>query len=109
MIEIDKDIEAVIITLADQYLIGSPEIDSLIDKYRNTEKPIIASRYNRIWGVPALFARETFDELFALEGDMGARDVIKDFEVLKVGTVDMLEAEFDMDTPDDLERLDEVQ
>src|SRR5579884_2662157 len=49
--------EAVVVLLGDQPGVAASHIDSLIDGYWRTGRPIVASRYGARRGVPALFAR----------------------------------------------------
>jgi molybdenum cofactor cytidylyltransferase len=62
-----------------------------------------------VLGVPALFDREVFDELLALEGDAGARVVIRKSEPTRIAAVKAPEAAFDVDTPADHQRLKELE
>jgi molybdenum cofactor cytidylyltransferase len=98
------NLDAVIIALADQPLISEAVFNQLIQSYQETRKIIIASTYNDVVGVPALFNRPLFSELTNLEGDKGAKALMRKYqdEVLNIA---IPEAAIDIDTPDDYEKL----
>jgi molybdenum cofactor cytidylyltransferase len=107
LIELHPSIEAALIMLSDQPFISEQTVRSLLDAYHSSDKPIAAAEYNGVVGVPAVFDRSVFDELMTLEGDAGARVVIRR-DPGRVAAVPMPEAAFDIDTPDDLDRLKET-
>ncbi|MEL6458544.1 MAG: nucleotidyltransferase family protein [Cyanobacteria bacterium J06621_15] len=98
------NLDAVIIALADQPLISETVFNQLIEKYRETKNKIIAAAYDDIVGVPALFDKNFFSELMNIEGDRGAKALIRKYrdEVL---TIPVAEAAIDIDTKDDYEKL----
>ncbi len=63
---------------------------------------VVASYYWQRRGIPALFPSFAFHVLQELTGDTGARELLQDEAVL---TVPLPGGEFDVDTPEDLERL----
>lgn len=99
-----KNPDAVIVTLCDQPLVAKEVLHRLRNAFCATNKPIAASRYDRTAGVPALFAREIFNELKSLQNDEGAKKIIKKDE-RRIVLVDVPEAAFDVDTRQDFERL----
>ncbi len=105
---LDAEIDAVIIMLGDQPLIEARHIKSLIDKFEQTRNPIIAAIYKNTNGVPALFTKKFFPELLQLEGDTGAKKLIQKFIDL-VESVEMPEAAIDVDTPEDFQKLQELE
>jgi molybdenum cofactor cytidylyltransferase len=54
--------------------------------------------------VPAIFRRELFQDLLAVEGDQGARKILEKYAT-RAGVVDFPGGELDIDTPRDLEML----
>ena len=99
---INPEVEAVVLMLCDQPFVSTQIIDQLVAAYRTTGKPIIASEYAEISGVPALFSRALFSELTALSDDVGARQVIKQ-HAEAVFRVPFPEGVIDLDTPKDYE------
>ncbi|ANM30235.1 hypothetical protein ABI59_12565 [Acidobacteria bacterium Mor1] len=67
--------------------------------------PIAACRYDRVLGAPALFRSELFDELRSLQGDAGAKALIRR-DLARVATVDWDGGAFDVDTAEDADSLD---
>lgn len=67
--------EAALISLCDQPAVTTELLSQLISLCSH-EKPIAATEYNRILGVPACFDRSIFSELLLLQGDTGAKQVI---------------------------------
>ncbi len=63
---------------------------------------IAAAQYNGRLGVPAVFAQTHFAALAAIQGDQGARSLLRS---LAVTPVPMPEAAIDIDTPGDLAAL----
>lgn len=105
LIELRPDIDAVIIMLSDQPFVDAKTIRSLFDTYLTSGKPIVASEYDGVVGVPALFDRVMFDGLMKLEGDAGARVIIRQSASENIATIPAPEAAFDIDTPQDRDRL----
>ncbi|HLN12276.1 MAG TPA: nucleotidyltransferase family protein [bacterium] len=98
--------EAVVVMLGDQPFVGPEIINALIDAHRDTGRPLVASRYGTVRGAPMLIGRDLFDEARALDGDVGARVLLRGHPDL-LAEVDVGEgpASWDVDTPDDLERV----
>ncbi|MBW3565278.1 MAG: NTP transferase domain-containing protein [Acidobacteria bacterium] len=71
------DIDAALIVLADQPRIDRPDLERLIGAWRADDRNIVATRYAQGGGVPAIFARSLFRELMRLDGDEGARELIR--------------------------------
>ena len=57
-----------------------------------------------IVGVPALFSNSLFSELINLEGDKGAKNLMRKYQD-EVLAIPIPEAAIDIDTPDDYEKL----
>jgi molybdenum cofactor cytidylyltransferase len=99
LLELKPEIDAVMITLCDQPFVTTEKIDLFVNAFADDISAIIAARYNEVLGVPALFAKSMFGDLLALEGDKGARDLIRKSD--SVVSIDLPEAAFDLDTMDD--------
>ncbi len=104
VIEIEPEISGVLITLCDQPRISAKMLNQFSDRYKERNASVVAAAYNGVAGVPALFGKQLFDELKALDGDKGARSLIRNRPDLSL--IDLPEAEFDIDTPDDVKSLD---
>ncbi|HEY8164102.1 MAG TPA: nucleotidyltransferase family protein [Gemmatimonadaceae bacterium] len=97
------DCEAVLVTLADQPSIDASEIKRLIDAFDDRHR-IIASSYDNVIGVPAVFGVEYVDELSRLEGDAGAGSWLRRRES-EVTQIALVSGHLDVDTPEDLAEL----
>ncbi len=102
------ELEAVIVMLCDQPDVSPETLRRLVEKYRQTGLPIVASYYDGTVGVPALFGYEMFGEILALDGDQGAKTLIHKYEDTLVATIPVPEASFDIDTPEDVKQLAKV-
>jgi molybdenum cofactor cytidylyltransferase len=92
--------EAAILMLCDQPFVSPCLIERLIKVYQTTQAPIVASEYDRILGVPALFDRTLFPQLTILSNDTGAKKIIQKY-VRQVAKVSFPEGIIDIDTPQD--------
>lgn len=92
---VNKRVEKLIILTADMPGINAIHLEKLLEK--SGEYEIVCSSYNGIIGVPACFARNTFEELISLKGDKGASVLFKNREVGKVMLLDST----DLDTKED--------
>ena len=99
------EIDAVLLTLCDQPLIGSAALRRLIDAWRDGRpRSLAAADYRGTVGVPAVFGREHFAELAALPDAVGARPVLQR-HAGSVIAVPMPEAAFDIDTREQYEGI----
>lgn len=102
---IDHAARAVLILLADQPMISAAHLHALIDAWSGGEQEIVTTSYAGVNGVPALFARGCFASLAALRGDQGARALLGDPR-FNLRTIALEEAAIDIDTVDDLLRIE---
>lgn len=100
---IEPMLDAVLITLCDQPQITHEYLERFLVLFRDSGAGIIASEHRDIKGVPALFSRDHFDELLSLQGDIGARDLIR--RSSKVATIRTDAVFSDIDNPEDLAKL----
>ncbi len=96
--------DGVMVCLGDMPYISSASYDALLDAFEK-EHIIVPTSHGKI-GNPIIFCREFFAELEALEGDRGARGLLKKYpeKVIKVelGTDSILE---DIDTPENYQDI----
>jgi molybdenum cofactor cytidylyltransferase len=97
-------IAAVVLMLCDQPFVTQDVIAGLVRAHYETGCSIVASRYGKSYGVPALFGKAHFAELATLESAAGAKQVIQK-HLQKVQLLPFPEGEADVDTPDDFARL----
>lgn len=82
------DTEAAMVLLGDQPGVAPDVIDAIIAAWRETGAPIVAPRYLEGIANPVLFDRRVFSELATLEGDAGARRIVRAHE--KTGTLHLV-------------------
>ena len=104
LVAADGGLEAGVIMLCAQPLVYAQNINELVDVYRRTNDPIVASAYGETVGVPALFARNLFTELAALKGSEGAKQIIAK-HAHEVHRISLPAGAIDVDTPRDYEQL----
>jgi molybdenum cofactor cytidylyltransferase len=100
-------LDAVIIALGDQPLISSLILNALIATQNETGKPLVASRYAGVSGVPALFAKALFPELLQLPPASGCKGLIETHSC-QAAFIDCPEGELDIDTPEDYARANYI-
>lgn len=97
-------VDDAVIMLCDQPFVSPALINKLIRQKPISGKPIIASGYNNIVGVPALFDVTIFDKLLSLQGDEGAKQILKDLHQ-DVFAIDFEQGRIDIDTAADYNKL----
>lgn len=95
--------EAVLISLCDQPLVTAEKLRTLLDTYCVTNAGVVAAEYNGVAGVPAMFSARSFLDLTALEGEKGAREIIRNAP--DAVTIPLPEAAIDVDGQKDLHDL----
>jgi molybdenum cofactor cytidylyltransferase len=100
----EPDVEAAIVCPADLPLVGTEQLQRLIDAHRAAPSSIVVADLGAAQGPPCLFPRSWFARLAELSGPWGARGLIAD-QADAVVPVPMPEAAADVDTPEDLARL----
>lgn len=97
--------EAALVVLGDQPWLPADVVSRLLETFRTAGKSIVAPVYRGIQGTPVLFAAAVFDEIRALTGDAGARQVVQR-DPARVVRLDVdADMPVDVDTPEDLTRL----
>ncbi len=100
------EIEAAVIVLGDQPLVGSRTIAALMRAWRREgSRPAVAvAQTHGEWAPPVVLARELWEELMALKGDAGARQILQGHPEL----LDMVPTPGrpdDIDTPEDYAKI----
>ena len=76
--ESDPAVDRLLVMLVDQYAVDVEWLRSLLAMADAHPQRMVASRYDGVRGVPAVFPRSAFAELAALRGDQGARALLRD-------------------------------
>ena len=108
ILEIKKEIKAVVIMVCDQPFVSPEVIKNLIKKYKETTALIVASEYQETLGVPALFDKAVFPHLQNLHSSGGAKKIIEKFRSETV-SIQFPAGNFDIDTPEDFQKLKQYE
>ena len=73
----DPQVDAAIFSVVDQPFLTSAIFETLISAWAMRPATICVATYAGQRGNPALFPRAYFEELMALRGDVGGRDVVR--------------------------------
>ena len=97
---------SVMILLGDQPLINANIIDLLIRRFQSSKKSICVPAYKGRRGHPVIFDQKFYEEMMAIEGDIGARNILLR-NPDSILTVDVPSAKLfmDVDTVADVEKL----
>lgn len=97
---------AVLILLADQPLVSVEDLHRILREHQAHPDAIVAADYgDDVLGPPSLFPARWFDALGALQGDRGARALLREHRA-SVRTLAMPDAGVDVDTPEDLAKAE---
>jgi len=92
--------------LGDQPLVTVATIEKLILAFQKEPERWVAPSWNGQRGNPVITPASWFDRIFALKGDTGPREHLKDPSArLKLVDVEDIGVVFDIDSPEDYERL----
>ena len=95
--------------LGDQPLVTVATIEKLIVAFQAEPERWVAPSWNGQRGNPVITPASWFDKIFALKGDTGPREHLKDPAArLKLVEVDDRGVVFDIDSPEDYERLEKL-
>ena len=98
----DVNASGLLIALADQPFVSTEIINTLITGFINGDRGIVYPVYDSRQGHPVIFSTKYLDALLELEGDTGARHIIRynSDDVLEI-RVDSPAVNFDIDSKED--------
>lgn len=96
--------EQFIFTVCDQPFITDSIFQALIDKKDTSKKGIVASAYADTLGVPVLFDSSYSEKLLNLNGQEGARKLIRQYKD-DTAFIPFPQGLWDIDTPEDYKKL----
>lgn len=99
--------KALVIAVSDQPLMRATHLRTLVETYYLRHPLLVASEYHGIHGVPALFDARLFDLLEQVPDKEGAQKLI--CRISSRITIPFPEGAFDVDTVDDLEKLQHLK
>lgn len=103
LVAIEPNLAAVVLVLCDQPFVSARLLQQLVETHAATGCPIVACEYAETVGVPALFDRQLFAELMALN-QAGAKQVIGRHPQAAY-RVPFAAGAIDLDTPADYQQL----
>jgi xanthine dehydrogenase accessory factor len=109
--DLGRRLDSVLVVLADQPAVSEAGLRALLETYRTSRVRAVASRYPEGAGVPAVFDRSLWEDLAGVEGDEGARRILRGLEErARRGEENLLltldlDGLTDIDTPADYARL----
>jgi len=95
---LQEDCDGLLIVLCDQPALSAAHLQRLVEAWRSAPQRRAASAYAGTLGVPALLPRPWFADLLRLEGDQGARALLRD-QVQGVIAIPAPELAWDIDDP----------
>jgi molybdenum cofactor cytidylyltransferase len=103
---LDSEVDGALIVLADQPFVRAETFRRIMDQYRRSEAQIVIPTHKGVRGNPVLLDRSVFQEVMALQGDIGCRAIFGNHAdgIIKVETED-IGILLDIDNPDDYARL----
>jgi molybdenum cofactor cytidylyltransferase len=101
---LDPRCAGALVVLTDQPALRSDHLHALCAAWRCAPARAVASAYDGVLGVPAVLPRAWFDDVQALRGDVGARELLRR-RPQDVIAVEASELAADLDTREDLVAL----
>jgi molybdenum cofactor cytidylyltransferase len=102
------EVGAAVFLLADQPQTPPELVRALVEQHAGSLAPVIAPMVDGKRANPVLFDRSTFADLLALRGDTGGRTLFSRYPVAWLPWHDPTAA-LDVDTPEDYQRLQELE
>lgn len=104
-----KGSEAFLIALGDQPLISPKIINRLMEKYQSSGAGIVTVIHQCLRGHPVIISKKYLQEILALNGDIGARDLLKQhLDDTTSINIESSEEFFDIDRIQDYEELKKI-
>lgn len=103
-IHLNHELEGVIFTVCDQPFVARNLFTQLYEMQQSNPTKVVACAYAGTIGTPVLFTKKYFDELMKLNGDEGAKKILRS-NIADVVTIEFPGGTIDIDTPNDYENL----
>jgi molybdenum cofactor cytidylyltransferase len=104
LLRVSPFIDAVLIAVCDQPYLTTGVLASLVNGYLGSDKGIVASSYEGTLGTPVLFSSKYFSALLELEGQDGAKKIIRQHPA-DTTHIDFPLGKIDIDTAEDYSSL----
>jgi molybdenum cofactor cytidylyltransferase len=104
--ELSPDLAGVILMVCDQPYVTPHLLRKMLVAWQNSGKGIVACAYGGTAGTPALFSKDYFEELLSLQGQEGAKKILKAYQSF-ISLVAFPLGQVDIDTPEDYNSLEQ--
>ena len=102
---LDPRLHAALVLLGDVPGVTTALIDELVARGRETRAQAIVSVWRGRRSPPVVLHKSLWPGAFALEGDVGMRDILKGTDVVEFDVTDAMGSLDDIDTPEDHARV----
>jgi molybdenum cofactor cytidylyltransferase len=99
-----SDVDSVILAVSDQPYVSSDLFETMVKWKDQSGKGIVACTYAGTLGTPVLFSKDYFNRLLLLNGNQGAKNIVK-INLPDVCPVEFEKGNIDIDTKADYENL----
>ena len=104
--ELTPDLTGVILMVCDQPYVTPHLLRKMQVAWQNSGKGMVACAYGDTTGTPALFSKYYFEELLGLQGQEGAKKILKAYQPF-IPLVAFPLGLVDIDTPEDFKSLEQ--
>lgn len=102
---LDSNLHAALVLLGDVPGVTTALIDELVFRGRETRASAVVSVWRGRRSPPVVLHKSLWPAAFALHGDVGMREVLKDQDVVEFAVTEALGSLDDIDTPEDHARV----
>jgi molybdenum cofactor cytidylyltransferase len=106
LLELSAEIDGVILMVCDQPYVTPHLLRKMKREWQNSGKGMVACSYANTLGTPALFARDYFHDLLALNGQEGAKKILVAYKNF-ISLIPFPLGQVDIDTPEDYQNLEQ--
>lgn len=110
VLAVDESADALMILPGDVVLMNHEIINRVVDAFAKTHAPIVSAGYRGRPGHPILFGKELFSELKEIDEETRGLKRVVSNHVSQAVIVETSQASlFDLDTQEDMQRLDKIR
>jgi len=108
ILEQEPNTSQLLLLVCDQPFVNSALLEKMMEKHRESAKPIVACAYKGTLGTPVLFSSSFFPELLSLKGTTGAKKIVAAHPE-ETASIPFPLGFLDIDTPMDMETFQKIQ
>jgi molybdenum cofactor cytidylyltransferase len=106
LLELSPEIDGVVLMVCDQPFVTPHLLRKMKREWQSSGKGMVACSYAGTFGTPALFARDYFQDLLALDGQEGAKKILMAYNSF-IALIPFPLGQVDIDTPEDYKNLEQ--